>query len=139
MHDQRHEHPTCQQQMTTTPTTQSAARYAVGPSKGRTNGDASAPGVAEGLGHQGVPEQETPDDVEQPPADPDADEADALRRVARRRQRNDVQRKERVDVRYSAEEKERITTRAGQMEIAGAHLVGAVIMSYLDGNLSLMR
>jgi hypothetical protein len=139
MHVQRHEPPSRQQQMTTTPATQSAARYAAGPSKGRTNGDASAPGVAEELGHQGVPEEETPIDVaEQPPADPDVDEADALRRVARRRQRNDIQRKERVDVRYSVEEKERITTRAGQMEIAGAHLVGAVIMSYLDGNLSLV-
>ncbi|MFE2445168.1 plasmid mobilization relaxosome protein MobC [Streptomyces sp. NPDC059426] len=62
---------------------------------------------------------------------------DALRRVARRRAREDVQRKERVDVRYSVDEKHAITTRARQMEIAAAHLVGALVMAYLDGNLRL--
>jgi hypothetical protein len=60
-----------------------------------------------------------------------------LRRVARRRQREDVQRTQRVDVRYSFAEKSRITAKARQMQIAGAHLVGAVITSYLDGNLTL--
>ena len=49
----------------------------------------------------------------------------------------DVERKERVDVRYSVEEKSRIIAKARQMEIAGAHLVGAVITSYLNGNLAL--
>ncbi|WP_308403588.1 plasmid mobilization relaxosome protein MobC [Streptomyces sp. 8ZJF_21] len=62
---------------------------------------------------------------------------DALHRVARRRAREDVQRKERVDVRYSVDEKHAITTRARQMEIAAAHLVGALVMAYLDGYLRL--
>ncbi|MHA7961267.1 plasmid mobilization relaxosome protein MobC [Streptomyces sp. L500] len=65
-----------------------------------------------------------------------ADEA-ALYRVARRRQRQTVQRKERVDVRYSVVEKNTIVTRARSMNIAAAHLVGAVIMAYLEGDLAL--
>ncbi|MEU5186707.1 MobC family plasmid mobilization relaxosome protein [Streptomyces klenkii] len=133
MHDPHNELATHQQEMTTTAT--SAARYDVGPSKGRSNANASAPGVAEDAGHQGVPEEETPvDAAEQSPAIPD-DEA-TLRRIARRRTRKDVQRKERVDVRYSVDEKTRIVTRAGEMGITGAHLVGAVIMAYLDGDLA---
>ncbi|MEU0591961.1 MobC family plasmid mobilization relaxosome protein [Streptomyces ardesiacus] len=133
MHDPHHEVPCLPQQMTTTET--SAARYDVGPSKGRSNADASALGVAEDLGHQGVPEVETPaDTVEQSPV-ASADEA-MLSRIARRRTREDVQRKQRVDVRYSIDEKARILTRARKMGIAGAHLVGAVIMAYLDGDLA---
>ncbi|MEV7413064.1 plasmid mobilization relaxosome protein MobC, partial [Streptomyces althioticus] len=58
MHDRHHQLPTDQVQMTTTAT--SAARYGVGPSKGRSNANISAPGVAEDLGHRGVPEEETP-------------------------------------------------------------------------------
>lgn len=133
MHDQHHEPATNQPEMSTTAT--SAARYGVGPSKGRSNADASAPGVAEDLGHQGVPEEEQP--AEAPEQSPVARADDALHRVARRRAREDVQRKERVDVRYSVDEKHAITTRARQMEIAGAHLVGAVVMAYLEGGFHL--
>ncbi|MFF4735120.1 MobC family plasmid mobilization relaxosome protein [Streptomyces sp. NPDC001262] len=133
MHNPYHETPYHQQEMTTT-ATQSAARYPAGPSNGRTNGDASAPGVAEALGHQGVPEEEQPVGIVELPRA--ADEA-ALHRVARRRQREDVQRKKRVDVRYSVTEKNAITTRARAMNIAGAHLVGAVVMAYLEGDLAL--
>ncbi|MFB7596465.1 MobC family plasmid mobilization relaxosome protein [Streptomyces sp. NPDC056160] len=133
MHDPLHELATSQRPMITTAT--SAARYGVGPSKGRSNADTSAPGVAEDPGHQGVPEPDTPADAaEQSPAAP-ADEV-TLHRIARRRTREDVQRKQRVDVRYSVEEKFRILARAGEMGIAGAHLVGAVIMAYLDGDLT---
>ncbi|MET9446112.1 MobC family plasmid mobilization relaxosome protein [Streptomyces cinerochromogenes] len=133
MHDPHPELTTGREQMTATAT--SAARYGVGPSKGRSNADASAPGVAEDLGYQGVPEGETAaDTAEQSPAT-SADEV-ALRRIARRRTREDVQRKERVDVRYSVGEKTRILARARKMGIAGAHLVGAVIMAYVDGDLS---
>ncbi|MFE0326990.1 MobC family plasmid mobilization relaxosome protein [Streptomyces sp. NPDC058960] len=133
MHDPHHEVPSLPQQMTTTAT--SAARYDVGPSKGRSNADTSTPGVAEDLGHQGVPEEETPADAaEQSPAAL-ADEV-TLRRIARRRTRESVQRKERVDVRYSIDEKTRILTRARKLGIAAAHLVGAVIMGYLDGDLT---
>ncbi|GHF62491.1 hypothetical protein GCM10010218_49950 [Streptomyces mashuensis] len=133
MHDPHNEFATDQQEMPTTAT--SAARYDVGPSKGRSNANTSAPGVAEDLGHQGGPEEETPTDAaEQSPAS-SATEA-TLRRIARRRTREDVQRKERVDVRYSVDEKTRIVTRADEMGIAGAHLVGAVIMAYLDGDLT---
>ncbi|MGX1119944.1 hypothetical protein RKD37_005307 [Streptomyces ambofaciens] len=119
---------------TTTSVTQ-PARYDAGPSKGRSNADTSAPGVAEDLGHRGVPEEETPTGAaEQSPAAL-ADEV-TLRRIARRRTRESVQRKERVDVRYSADEKFRILARARKTGIASAHLVGAVIMAYLDGDLS---
>ncbi len=58
MHDPHDELPTTQQAMTTMAT--QPARYAVGPSKGRSNEAASAPGVAEALGHQEVPEGNSP-------------------------------------------------------------------------------
>ncbi|MCX4846977.1 plasmid mobilization relaxosome protein MobC [Streptomyces sp. NBC_00893] len=64
------------------------------------------------------------------------DEA-ALHRVARRRARQDVQRRERVDVRYSADEKQAILAEARRLNLAGAHLVGAVVMAHLDGDLAL--
>lgn len=135
MHDPHHEAPTDQPEMTTTPAT-GGARYGLGPSKGRPNAVPSAPGAAEGIGHQGVPEERklvVSIDSSLPRA---ADEA-ALYRVARRRRREDVQRNERVDVRYSIAEKKAITARARSMNIAGAHLVGAVVMAYLEGDLAL--
>ncbi|MEU6057049.1 plasmid mobilization relaxosome protein MobC [Streptomyces sp. NPDC047097] len=133
MHDPRHELLTPPQQMTTTAT--SAARYAVGPSKGRSNAESSAPGVAEGLGHQGVPEQEKPTGAAVPL--PRAADAAALRRAARRRKRKDEQRKERVDVRYSIDEKTEILAKARSLNIAGAHYVGAVVMAHVHGDLTL--
>ncbi|MFJ2266665.1 plasmid mobilization relaxosome protein MobC [Streptomyces sp. NPDC087849] len=65
-----------------------------------------------------------------------ADEA-ALRRVARRRARQDVQRKDRVDVRYSAAEKQAILAEARRLGLAGAHFVGAVVMAHLNDDLAL--
>ncbi|WP_306300601.1 plasmid mobilization relaxosome protein MobC [Streptomyces sp. NRRL B-24572] len=65
-----------------------------------------------------------------------ADEA-ALHRVARRRARQDVQRKERVDVRYSTDEKQAILAEARRLGLAGAHLVGAIVMGHLNGDLAL--
>ncbi|WP_329356701.1 MobC family plasmid mobilization relaxosome protein [Streptomyces anulatus] len=65
-----------------------------------------------------------------------ADEA-ALYRVARRRARQDVQRKERVDVRYSADEKTAIHTEARRLGLARAHFVGAAVMAYLNGDFTL--
>ncbi|MFD4373339.1 plasmid mobilization relaxosome protein MobC [Streptomyces sp. NPDC058486] len=65
-----------------------------------------------------------------------ADEA-ALHRVARRRARQDVQRKERVDVRYSTAEKQAILAEARRLGLAGAHFVGAVVMAHLNGDLAL--
>lgn len=65
-----------------------------------------------------------------------ADEA-ALHRVARRRARQDVQRKERVDVRYSVDEKTDILAEARRLGLAGAHLVGAIVMAHLNGDLAL--
>ncbi|PGH49551.1 plasmid mobilization relaxosome protein MobC [Streptomyces sp. Ru87] len=124
---------TSPQEITTTAT--SAARYAVGPSKGPSNGGSSAPGVAEELGHQGVPEGEKPA-VAEPLLPRAADEA-ALHRIARRRRREDVQRRQRVDVRYSVAEKQAIMDRARSLNIAGAHLVGAAVVAYLDGDLAL--
>ncbi|MDX3113830.1 MobC family plasmid mobilization relaxosome protein [Streptomyces scabiei] len=134
MHDPYHELPISEQEMTTG--LNSAARYPVGPSKGRSNEGASAPGVAEGLGHQGVPEE---DKLVETPAVPlpRAADAAALHRVARRRQREPVQRKARVDVRYSADEKTAILAKARSLNIAGAHYVGAVVMAHLHGDLAL--
>ncbi|MFJ1749944.1 plasmid mobilization relaxosome protein MobC [Streptomyces sp. NPDC088116] len=134
MHDPDHELPSTQQQMTTTPTT-GGARYPVGPSNGRSNGEASAPGVAEGLGHQGVPEEEQLV-VAEPQFPRAADEA-ALHRVARRRDRMESQRKERVDVRYSLDEKTGILAMARSLNIAAAHYVGAVVMAHVNGDLAL--
>ncbi|MER7908176.1 plasmid mobilization relaxosome protein MobC [Streptomyces sp. NPDC096068] len=65
-----------------------------------------------------------------------ADEA-ALRRTARRRVRQDVQRTERVDVRYSVDEKQAILAEARRHNLAGAHFVGAVVMAHLNGDLAL--
>lgn len=129
-----HTNHTPAQQEATTPAT-SAARYGVGPSKGRSNAGSSAPGVAEDLGHQGVPEQEKPTDAAVPL--PRAADAAALRRAARRRKRKDEQRKERVDVRYSVDEKTDILAKARSLNVAGAHYVGAVVMAHVHGDLTL--
>jgi hypothetical protein len=128
-------HSPYEQQATSTP---AGARYPVGPSTGRSNGESSAPGVAEELGHRGAPEGEQPVDTgvaAVPP--PRAAEAAALHRVARRRRREDTQRKERVDVRYSADEKTEIMAKAQSLNIAGAHYVGAVVMAHIHGDLAL--
>ncbi|MFB7592893.1 plasmid mobilization relaxosome protein MobC [Streptomyces sp. NPDC056169] len=65
-----------------------------------------------------------------------ADEA-ALRRIARRRAHQDVQRKERVDVRYSIDERQAILDEARRLGLAGAHLVGAIVMAHLNDDLAL--
>ncbi|GCD44705.1 plasmid mobilization relaxosome protein MobC [Streptomyces paromomycinus] len=134
MHDSHHVPTSDQQEMTTTAT--SAARYPVGPSKGRPNGEASAPGVTEGLGHQGVPEEEQPADTSAESL-PRAADAAAVHRVARRRKREKVQRTERVDVRYSADEKGEILAEARALNIAAAHYVGAIVMAHIHGELGL--
>ncbi|MDW6060487.1 MobC family plasmid mobilization relaxosome protein [Streptomyces sp. FXJ1.4098] len=136
MHEQDHELPTAQQQLRTTSAPDSAARYAAGPSKHGHIGDASAPGVAEALGHQGAPEQEQHANTAVPL--PRAAEAAALHRVARRRQPDpNGQRKQRVDARYSADEKSEILAMARSLNIAGAHYVGAVVMAHVHGDLTL--
>ncbi|MEV7426857.1 MobC family plasmid mobilization relaxosome protein [Streptomyces sp. NPDC091212] len=134
MPDHEHELPSTQKEMGSTSTT-GGARYPVGPSTGRSNGKASAPGVAEALGHQGVPEEKQPV-VAEPRLPRAADEA-ALRRVARRRARKETQRKERVDVRYSTDEKTDILAMARSLNIAAAHYVGAVVMAHVHGDLAL--
>lgn len=121
---------------TDTSSTHRAARYAVGPSKGRSNGNASAPGVAEDLRHRGMPEQEQRAGTGTVVL-PRAAEAAALHRIARRRKRKDTQRKQRVDVRYSVEEKAAILARARSLNIAGAHYIGAVVMAHIHGELAL--
>lgn len=131
-------HQPVEQEIDSAPTS-TRARYAVGPSKGRSNGDLSAPGVAEGLGHQGVPEQNDPSDISASAVVPlprAADQA-ALHRVARRRERQTEQRKERVDVRYSVDEKTGILGMAQSLNIAAAHYVGAVVMAHVHGDLAL--
>lgn len=136
MQDPRYALRAPKQEMTT-PATQ-PARYAAGPSKDGPNGDASAPGVAEDLGHQGVPEGEQPVAHAAAPQLPRAAEAAALHRVARRRKPDpNGQRKERVDARYSVDEKADILAMAGSLNIAGAHYVGAVVMAHVHGDLAL--
>ncbi|WEB41712.1 MobC family plasmid mobilization relaxosome protein [Streptomyces yunnanensis] len=136
MHDPHHELPTAHQEMPTTPATD-AARYPAGPSNGRSNGEASAPGVAEAIEHQGVPEGEKPADNTAALPLPRAADAAAVHRVARRRKREDVQRKERVDVRYSIGEKADILAKARSLNVAAAHYVGAVVMAHVHGDLTL--
>ncbi|MER6010120.1 MobC family plasmid mobilization relaxosome protein [Streptomyces bluensis] len=139
MHEQHPEPPTAQQQTHITAAPDSAARYAAGPSKDGPNGDASAPGVTEALGRQGAPEGEQPvDPVAAAVPLPRAAEAAALHRVARRRQpAPNGQRKERVDARYSVDEKADILAMARSLNIAGAHYVGAVVMAHVHGDLAL--
>ncbi|MDX2822146.1 plasmid mobilization relaxosome protein MobC [Streptomyces ipomoeae] len=136
MHDPHRELATPQQEMTTG--LNSAASKGVGPSIGRSNADSSAPGVAEEqLRREGAPEQESRagEDVaaEQQTAVVRAADEAALYRVLRRRERCDDGRREaRVDARYSDDEKAAIVARAKAMGIAGAHLVGAVVMAFVN-------
>ncbi|MGM0347234.1 MobC family plasmid mobilization relaxosome protein [Streptomyces sp. Adlamb9] len=88
------------------------------------------------MGHQGVPEEEEHPGVGTVVL-PRAAEAAALHRIARRRKRKGPQRKERVDVRYSVDEKAAILTKARSLNVAGAHYVGAVVMAHIDGDLAL--
>ncbi|MFZ3569658.1 plasmid mobilization relaxosome protein MobC [Streptomyces sp. BH097] len=130
----RPEPHTAQQETTTNPN--DGARYPVGPSKGRSNGQASAPGVAEAaVERQGAPDHGATGEAQRVPSRA-ADEA-ALHRVARRRHREPVQRTDRVDVRYSSTEKTAILAKARSLNIAGAHYVGAVVMAHLHGDLAL--
>lgn len=117
----------------TTTSATSTARYGAGPSKGRSHAGSSAPGVAEeGLRRQGAPEPEAVAPAAEPETMRAAAEA-AVHRVARRRKRDGTQRTYRVDVRYSRTEHHAIKAKARQMEIAGAHLVGAVVMAFIEG------
>ncbi|MFE9368175.1 plasmid mobilization relaxosome protein MobC [Streptomyces sp. NPDC006711] len=139
MHDQHRDLPIPQQEMTTD--LNSAARYAAGPSKDGHIGDASAPGVAEALGHQGVPEGEQPADADPATADvplPRAAEVAALHRVARRRKPDPTGRREgRVDARYSSEEKAAIHAKARSLNVSGAHYVAVVALAHVHGDLTL--
>lgn len=141
MHEQDHELPTAQQQLHTTSAPDSAARYPAGPSAGRSRGETSAPGVAEALGHQGVPEEEQPTDVAAAAAAaplPRAADVAALHRVARRRKPDpNGQRKQRVDARYSIEEKADILAKAKSLNVSGAHYVAVVALAHVHGDLTL--
>lgn len=140
MHDQHTELPTSQQQMVTAPATNASARYPAGPSKGRSHGEASAPGVAEARGHQGVPEQEKqPADADPAAAVPLPRAADvaALHRVAQRRKPDPGgRRKKRVDARYSVEEQAVILAKATSLNLSGAHYVAAVTLAHVEGDLT---
>lgn len=59
MHDPANELASSRQQLISTEAS-GGARYGVGPSRGRSNAAASAPGVAEDLGHQGCPSRTNP-------------------------------------------------------------------------------
>ncbi|MHB9861063.1 plasmid mobilization relaxosome protein MobC [Streptomyces sp. YIM S03343] len=93
--------------------------------------------MAEALGRQGAPEGEQPAETAAV-ALPRAAEAATLHRVARRRKPDpNGQRKERVDARYSVDEKKDILRMARSLNIAGAHYVGAVVMAHVQGDLGL--
>ncbi|MEU9242781.1 MobC family plasmid mobilization relaxosome protein [Streptomyces sp. NPDC048385] len=138
MREPHNELPTLQQEVITTSATTPASN-GVGPSMGRSDAGSSAPGVAdEQLRREGAPEQESGvgEDVaaEQQPAVVRAADEAALYRVLRRRERCDDGRREaRVDARYSDDEKAAIVARAKVLGIAGAHLVGAVVMAFVNG------
>ncbi|WP_382465431.1 MobC family plasmid mobilization relaxosome protein [Streptomyces noursei] len=138
MRDQHPELSTPQEQTIATPVAR-AASNGVGPSTGRSVAKSSAPGVAEeGLRHEGVPEREglggAVDAEQLSSAVVRAGDEAALYRVARRREASsDGQRKERVDARYSGEEKAKILAKAKSLHITGAHLVGAVVMAFVNG------
>ncbi|MFI8850304.1 plasmid mobilization relaxosome protein MobC [Streptomyces sp. NPDC053499] len=95
--------------------------------------------MAEALGHQGAPEEIRTSDVDDaaPVALPRAADEAALHRVARRRKREPVQRRERVDVRWSVGEKADILGMAQSLNVAAAHYVGAVVMAHIHGDLTL--
>ncbi|MFD3561913.1 MobC family plasmid mobilization relaxosome protein [Streptomyces sp. NPDC058686] len=110
-----------------------------GPSTGRSIADTSAPGVAEELlRREGAPEQEGVGHVvvEEQSSSAVARAADeaALYRAAHRRTASSAgRREERMDARYSVDEKARILAKAKSLEITGAHLVGAVVMAFVNG------
>ncbi|MFG1805746.1 plasmid mobilization relaxosome protein MobC [Streptomyces sp. NPDC049040] len=89
--------------------------------------------MAEDLRRQGAPEGEAAAEPTDPPSLMRAAAEAAIRRVARRRRRDGTRRMFRVDVRYSQAEHHAIKARAKAMEIAGAHLVGAVVMAFIEG------
>ncbi|MFF5476705.1 MobC family plasmid mobilization relaxosome protein [Streptomyces sp. NPDC012935] len=138
MHEPHHEDPAIHGTALTSTPAPGGASNGDGPSMGRYIANPSAPGAAEGeLQHEGVPEQEgVGEDViaEQQPAVVRAADEAALYRVARRREASgDGQRKERVDARYSVDEKARILAKARALEITGAHLVGAAVVAFVNG------
>ncbi|WP_312866130.1 plasmid mobilization relaxosome protein MobC [Streptomyces boluensis] len=92
--------------------------------------------MAEARGRQGAPTSEKPTVDTELPLPRAADEA-AFHRVARRRTRDSVQRKQRVDARYSTTEKTKILSKARSLNISGAHLVATAVMAYIDGDLAL--
>lgn len=115
------------------PQPRGGARYGAGPSNGRSHTGPSAPGVAVEPRRRGAPEGEAVADPADPPSLMRAAAEAAVRRVARRRRRDGTQRTFRVDVRYSQTEHHAIKAKAKAMEIAGAHLVGAVVMAFVEG------
>ncbi|WP_314244644.1 plasmid mobilization relaxosome protein MobC [Streptomyces sp. DSM 40907] len=137
MHDQNNLDNLPGEQQASTTSANSGARYGVGPSKGRSN-TASAPGAAEaGPRREGAPGLEAAGAASAgQPVVRASDEA-ALYRIARRRARQKVQRKMRVDVRYSADEHTEILAEARRLNLAGAHYVGAVVLAHLNGDLAL--
>ncbi|MEU3257136.1 plasmid mobilization relaxosome protein MobC [Streptomyces albidoflavus] len=83
-----------------------------------------------------MPEEEEP--VADVAAPPRAADAAALHRVARRRKADpNGRRKERVDARYSSEEKDAILAKAKSLNISGAHYVSTVALAHVYGDVTL--
>ncbi|MGW7082254.1 plasmid mobilization relaxosome protein MobC [Streptomyces sp. NPDC054871] len=139
MRDQQSELPNNNEEMATTTSVTQGASNGDGPSTGRSIADTSAPGVAEELlRREGAPEQKGVGrlvDAEEtsPAVTRAADEAALYRAAHRRTASSEGRREERVDARYSVEEKARILAKAKSLEITGAHLVGAVVMAFVNG------
>jgi hypothetical protein len=68
---------------------------------------------------------------------PRATEEAAFHRAARRRAPHTARRKERVDARYSPEEKAKILTKARSLNVAAANLISTAVMAFVDGDLIL--
>ncbi|MHB9759897.1 MobC family plasmid mobilization relaxosome protein [Streptomyces sp. BYX5S] len=141
MRDPHRELPISQKEMTaTTPVTGTGASNSDGPSTGRSIADTSAPGVAEELlRREGAPEQEgvghlVVEEQSSSAVARAADEAALYRAAHRRTASGEGRREERVDARYSVDEKARILAKAKSLEITGAHLVAAVAMAFVNGD-----
>ncbi|MFE1988745.1 plasmid mobilization protein [Streptomyces mirabilis] len=123
MREQHHESPTAQQEVPTTTATVGAS-CSDGPSKGRSIALASAPGVAEGPPRQGARDQET---------SAEGSRVQERKRPARRRSRQDKQRRKRQTFRASETEAAEIDATAEAKGISKARFIAQAVHAELHG------
>ncbi|MER8068214.1 plasmid mobilization relaxosome protein MobC [Streptomyces sp. NPDC094034] len=133
MHDQHHELPTTQEQMTATPATTASASNGDGPSTGRSIADSSAPGVAEELlRREGAPEQGQAGATGQPPVLA----VGAKQRAPHRRANLDAQRSEHVTARFAPPEKHAIQSAAKAAHVTMARYIADATMARVRGEIT---